>query len=481
MRKVQARWCAFLAVIGIFLSLGVPARAVDCEPPPSLNFIFCNVPSFAVTLTGPTSVTPATPVTYTGVVTFGGNPTPFEAVEILSNSTVLATTTTDSSGTYSLPLTFASMGIYPLKAVVRRSTPLQAASPVLGVVADGAVRIAAGNRHTCAVFFAGSVRCWGINVYGQIGDGTTGSPRTMPTPVGGITSAIAVATGDYHTCALLAGGSVKCWGNNEVGQLGNGSTTSSVIPVTVSGVGNAIAIAAGQYHTCVVLSSGAVKCWGYNGLGNLGDGTFEPVRSTPVGSVGISTAVTISGGYHHSCATLSSGELSCWGYNSNGQTGGGGAVPATVQGVTGATSVGTGFYHSCVSASTGGATCFGANYYGAIGDGTTTPRYSPTPATGVATASAISGGGFHTCARLSDATARCWGYNYAGQIGDGSTANRLTAAAVSGLSGVAAVATGHSHSCAALTSGRVKCWGNNDFGQVGDGTLTNRLIPTQTI
>ncbi|MEM1684389.1 MAG: hypothetical protein QXD60_01365, partial [Nanopusillaceae archaeon] len=184
------------------------------------------------------------------------------------------------------------------------------------------IAIAAGHMHTCALISSGLVACWGWNYYGQLGDGTNEN-RNTPTLVQGVNNAVAISAGGWHTCALLSNGSIACWGRNDWGQLGNGTFGGySSTPVLVQDINNAIAIAAGGWHTCALLANGSVACWGRNNYGQLGDGTNTD-RNTPVLVQNINNAVAISAGYYHTCALLSSGLVVCWGRNNYGQLGNG--------------------------------------------------------------------------------------------------------------------------------------------------------------
>jgi alpha-tubulin suppressor-like RCC1 family protein len=310
---------------------------------------------------------------------------------------------------------------------------------VLPVTVSGisnAVAVSAGNHHTCAVLSDGTVRCWGDNRVGQLGNGTDGwgNSSSLPVTVSGISNAVAVSAGYLHSCAVLRDGTVRCWGYNSSGQLGNGSYTDSNLPVVVSGISNAVAVSTGGSdfgsHTCALLSDGTIRCWGYNGSGQLGNGT-NTGSNLPVVVSGISNAVTVSVGRDHTCALLRDGAVRCWGYNYYGQLGNGTDtdtnLPSTVSGINNAIGVSAGYLHTCAVLRDGTVRCWGDNSNGQLGNGTNTDSNLPVTVSGISNAVAVSAGGggsdrgSHTCALLNDGTVRCWGRNSGGQLGNGTS------------------------------------------------------------
>ena len=361
--------------------------------------------------------------------------------------------------------------------------------------------LSSGSFRTCALLDDGTVSCWGTNTYGQLGDGTN-SARSTPTQTSSLGTgriAVAISAGNSHTCAILDDGTVSCWGRNNYGQLGDGTTTNRNTPNQTSSLGvgrTAVAISSGSYHTCAILDDGTVSCWGDNYGHQLGDGTFfGSYRNIPnqTSSLGTGrTAVAISAGNSHTCAILDDASVSCWGDNYYGQLGDGtnsGSYTPTQTSSLGIgripVAISSGVMHTCAILDDASVSCWGRNNFGQLGDGTYTDRNTPTQTSSLGIgriAVAISSGYYHTCAVLDNASVSCWGYNNDGGLGDGTNSNRSTPTQTSSL-GVGrtavAISSGNRHTCALLDDASVSCWGRNS-GNLGDGTTIARNTPTQT-
>ena len=268
---------------------------------------------------------------------------------------------------------------------------------------------------SCGLVSDGTVRCWGYNNYGQLGNNTTTTYYT-PQKVIGLSDVIQISGGSYHFCALKSDQTVWCWGRNNFGQLGDGSTATRYIPVVIDGLSGVSQVDCGGYHTCALLEAGTIRCWGYNVYGQLGNNTTT-TRYSPVAVEGLAgqTAVQIAAGMHFTCAVFSDARARCWGYNGYGQLGCGDTTnrltPVTVSLLTTVTQISTGLYHTCATLEDNTAACWGYNGYGQLGDNSTSQRNSPVVVNGLTNTQMIACGYYSTCAVLMDGTGQCWGYN----------------------------------------------------------------------
>jgi alpha-tubulin suppressor-like RCC1 family protein len=350
-------------------------------------------------------------------------------------------------------------------------------------------RLALGAAHTCVLEPHGAVRCWGANRFGQLGSGDvpagSGAHRSTPVTVDGLSDAIDVAAGSFHTCAVRRGGDVVCWGHGAYGLGGDGRLGGDDVPVprAVEGVGGAVALAAGDGFTCALRASGDVVCWGRNDLGQLGRGAAgEPGGVAEV--AGLSDVQAVAAGARHACA-LTKGAVRCWGMAVDGQIGPGvkagfTATPVAIALPEPAEALAAGGYHTCVVVA-GRAHCLGANDSGQLGIGAggrpDDRRARPAPMSGVRGVRAVAAGGRFTCVRHGEGAVACAGYNGSGQLGDGTTSLRRTPVEVVSLGEVRSLEAGAAHVCAVHPGGEVACWGRNAAGQLGDGTTENRPRP----
>jgi alpha-tubulin suppressor-like RCC1 family protein len=342
-----------------------------------------------------------------------------------------------------------------------------------------ATTVSVGFLHACALTSDGYVQCWGDNSYGELGNGTnTGS--STPVVVSGISAATAISSGTYHNCAVDAG-AAKCWGWNSSGQLGDGTTTNRSTPVTVSGLSSGVsAVSAGGFFSCALMSTGTVKCWGTNVEGQLGNGTTT-ASLTPVDVTGLSGVVSIASGELHTCALTSGGAVLCWGYNFTGALGNGtntdSYVPTGVSGLSsGVVAISAGERNNCALTTGGAVKCWGFGFFGELGNGSNTNSYVPVDVVGLSSGvSAIGAGTEHACAVVGG-IAKCWGFNQSGQLGNGTNTDSNVPVNVSNLTNISQVGVGYS-TCAVTSAGAVYCWGYNNSGQLGNGTTTDSNVP----
>jgi alpha-tubulin suppressor-like RCC1 family protein len=388
------------------------------------------------------------------------------------------------------------------------------------VVAD-LTAVAAGDAHSCAVTTDHQVRCWGGNDFGQVGVGRFSAIEGVSVVrnragTGPLTGVVAVTTGAFHSCALLTSHEVRCWGSDSFGQIGDGHQDNRTLPVPVidaSGgrLRDVVQLSAGGNGSCAVLASGEVRCWGNNedGQGGVGAPSTSLLRATPVlavvGARHLTGVTQVDAAPAGVCARLRSGEARCWGQNGSFLLGDGTDVdrprPVVVRNgagtgpLTGVRRISVGDYHTCAVRTDGTARCWGTDAAGQLGDGAVATRGLPTtvvadatgaPLRGIATVDAA---GTHSCARLTNGQARCWGANGQDQLGNGVEAggpvgfpsvvrNRQDTRS---LVGVAQLSTSRDHTCVRLTNGQARCWGYGQTGALGDLGTTNRPLPRTVV
>ncbi len=360
-------------------------------------------------------------------------------------------------------------------------TTTQRSTPVPVQSLNGAVSLAGGELHSLALKADGTVWGWGYNMYGQLGNGAT---RDRTTPAQGISGVAALAGGSSHSLLLKADGTVWACGSNEKGQLGVPTpTVESPTPIQVQGLSGVAAVAAGYYHSLARKTDGTVWAWGDNQYGQLGDGTTTP-RLTPVRVMDLDGVAAVAGGYYHSLARKTDGTVWAWGGNQDGQLGDGTTTgrttPVRVLNLDNIIAIAAGNTHSLALRADGTVWAWGRNDSGQLGDGTNTQRSEPVQVQDLDRVAVIAAGYSHSLARKTDGTVWAWGDNLFGQLGDGTRTQRCTPVQVQGLDRAAAIAGGESHSLVLKVDGTVWAWGNNEDGRLGDGTTTQRSTPVQT-
>jgi len=355
--------------------------------------------------------------------------------------------------------------------------------------------LATGQYCSCSLISVGSVSCWGMNFFGQLGVGTTTS-STVPLalPVLGTGSAVSVAMGSSHACAVLTGGGLKCWGRNLYGQLGVGYTTESPssnygvsAPTAVNLGADVTAVSAGAEYTCALLLGGNVSCWGLNDMAQLGDESKTNSSNPLAVALGTDVVVGLAAGNQHVCVVARRGRVLCWGSNDHGQLAAPLSItrsgaPQLVQLAGAAAAVASGSSHTCALLASGNVSCWGGNANGQLGIRNNLDTVTPTAVDLPGAAVSLSTRRDHTCALLNDGSVYCWGQNDKGQLGIGTIVKTNKPQRVQQLAGPAvAVACGSTHTCVALSDGSAYCWGENTNGELGVGSTTSTSLPTQAI
>ncbi len=361
--------------------------------------------------------------------------------------------------------------------------------------------ILASWNYTCVVMNNHGMKCWGDGGYGRLGNGQWGN-RATPNSVdlggnGGSTAAAEVSQGaSHHTCAVMTDGTMQCWGEDYYGQNGHGSGggwhsgDSTPVQVTMPTGRTAVTVANGLHHSCAIMDDSSLYCWGQNSAGQLGTGdTTDTNIPTEIDLGTNKTPIAVIAGFNSACVILNDSTGMCTGTNQDGQLGTGTTTnytsftPVTILPTnSNLVALSIGVRHTCGLLDNGSVYCWGWGSSGQLGDGTTQNRNNSSVQVQLPagrTAIAIDSGMRHTCAILDDDSAVCWGRNELGQIGDNTTTDRTTPTNVSmptGL-GVASISAGRDHTCAIATNGSVWCWGAYQKGQLGNGWTTDSDIP----
>ena len=379
-----------------------------------------------------------------------------------------------SAGSWTLG---ATPGANTVRATVGSLTPVEftatgtAAAPVTLV----ASRVDVGGRaFKCAVRASNVVSCWGENPAGNLGDGTT-TFRQFPVnlAIDGVAFA-STALGTLHGCALTTAGAAYCWGRNNGGMVGDGSTTDRPAPVAVSGNHTFKALAAGPTYTCGIKSDDTLWCWGTQNGGTLASQSLVP-KQLAGGSAITSLSVTLE----QVCGAVATGGVKCWTGNIFAA-----AAPAVASSGLTFTALAGGNRHQCGLVADGRAYCWGFNAAGQLATNDINDRAAPTLVVGPFRYASIDAGANHTCALGTDNVAYCWGNNVSGQLGVNvlptTEPARAFPSAVVAPQGVQfqRVAAGGNASCGIATDSKVYCWGAraiNNAGTVVDGLI----VPTE--
>ena len=345
--------------------------------------------------------------------------------------------------------------------------------------------VAAGMVHSVILKADGTVWVFGDNNYGQLGDGTM-IERLVPTLLPGFSGVTGISASPANSYALKSDGTVWAWGQNGAGQIGDGTTNSALSPVQVLGLTGVVKIAPTSWssHEMALKGDGTVWAWGQNFYGELGDGT-KTTRLFPVPITAFNGAVKLAAGEDFSLALKSDGTVWACGNNISGQLGDGTLTlrqsPLKVHGLSNIVEIAAGYQSSFAIKNDGTVWSWGNNVAGQLGDGTFTQRKIPVQVVGIGTGVVGISASNHTLALKSDGSAWSWGNGGNGELGDGSWASRATPAQIGGLGGTSGIGAGGWHSIAVENDGTVWVWGQYINGTYGNGTAIQTNIPVSVV
>jgi alpha-tubulin suppressor-like RCC1 family protein len=351
---------------------------------------------------------------------------------------------------------------------------------VVGTTKAGVTKkIVTGEYHSLALKEDGSLSAFGMDAYGQLGDGLTTTAQKLPIKT--MTGVSDMAAGYGFTLALKDG-TLYSFGQNNYGQLGiNSTATTNGVPTAVVGMTNVTKFASKYDHSLALKSDGTIWAWGRNNYGQLGDGTLTNALQ-PVQIKTMSNVADVKTGAGHSVFLKNDGTVWGLGQNTFGQLGNGNTIrqanPVQAAGLTNVTAIAAGSQHTLALKSDGTVWAIGYNTYGQLGNNSTVNSNRAVQVTGLTDVIAIDAGNSFSLALKSDGTVWAWGYNNNGQLGDGTKTNQLVPVQVQGLTGVSQIAAGGVHALA-LAGTKHLAWGSNSYGQLGDGTQSLSVTPVE--
>ena len=436
--------------------------------------------------------------------------------EVAANQSGLSLADSQTAGSFTASFASpAALSSDIYKITVESSGNGSSSISTVTVSAFNFTSISVGREITCAITFEDKLYCWGINNVGQLGNGQTGSGSSYPVEVSSLTDVMSVAVDSGSgACATLLDSSVYCWGDSGNGRIGDGRNgdglgNNSSVPIKVELGSTAWTVSAGGGTPCALMSDKTVKCWGYNFWGTVGNGTDQSNGTSsvlsPVVVTGLSDVVRVDSGGSTTCALINTGgTVYCWGYGTPGTLGDGVdhsgnfcwngttpvcsvRTPVQVTGLTNAREITVGDNHACALMMDRTVQCWGSNTSFKLGKqtapdscnkNTETCARSPGLVSGLTSVQQISAGGNTTCALKTDGLIFCWGAYGSGNLGTNASADSYTPIEIAGISNASKVAVGDSYVCAILATGTVKCWGSNTNGQFGNGTKTSSATPS---
>ncbi|MFL5495277.1 MAG: RCC1 domain-containing protein [Gemmatimonadales bacterium] len=366
-------------------------------------------------------------------------------------------------------------------------------SPTTSVSASAAapafVQVSGGGAHTCGITDTGQAYCWGNNYEGQLGNGTTGTSQVTPGPVAGSLTFRLISAGETSTCGVTTDHRAYCWGFNNHGQLGDGTTTGRLTPVAVQGDLQFQTIEVSDEHACgLTAGDRRAFCWGSNSTGQLGNGSLSE-RHTPVAVAGGRAWHQVTLGDLFTCGVTTTGKGYCWGSDREGALGDGSesidrSRPSPIAGNHVFRQIDAAAFATCAVDTALHAWCWGDNTEGLLGDGTTITRFTPRAVVGGLTFERVTAGLASTCAETTRNQAYCWGDNEQGELGTGAFGQPPFSAKplpVVGGHGFAQVSVGDGFACARTPEKVTWCWGYNGYGQLGNGTTMGSASPALVI